>query len=165
MLNNFLICALCLSFLISLIPSSILKPVVTYILKHRKDPDCLDENVINTVFKMVKNYDCVKSILTMAKHEMNEVNEFKKMKDLFSSENYKNNILLYYGQSDHWCPVDLYWEMKDRIDASYPHLISNDIVALDDYEMDHAFIIFKNQTMVMSKLTVEWIESCLQKVK
>jgi predicted alpha/beta hydrolase family esterase len=158
LLNYLLKFLLFVVFLVSMIPRKILEKLVKLTFNLRKNSSIVDENVVKASLHMVSSYSCVKSLLLMAKHEMNAVEKlnFEEIK------NHHKDLILYYGTKDHWCPIDYYHDMKQHYENHLSDFNHSKSLLLDENNLEHAFLIDLKQTEIMSKLTAKWIKDILQ---
>lgn len=77
------------------------------------------------------------------------------------SEHYEM-LTFYYGTKDKWVPLDYHYDMKYYIADLYEKdgkSCKGERVKLDTCEppLEHAFVIFKKQTSIISNKISEWI--------
>ena len=60
-----------------------------------------------------------------------------------------SKLTFYYGTTDKWCPFEYYVEMKEYVDELEEKMKlakkKSPTLILDDNDIDHAFVVFKNQ--------------------
>lgn len=86
----------------------------------------------------------VRNVLWMAFNELKEVLK----PDLETLEQNSDNILLYYGAKDGWCPLSFREELLVQLPNINSQICSSNI--------DHAFVLHSSETM--GKLLAEWIK-------
>jgi hypothetical protein len=76
----------------------------------------------------------------------------------------KNYELLtfFYGTTDKWVPIDLHYDMKYHVADLYEKNGKHDrlcSVKLDECDppLEHAFVIFKRQTVAVANKIASWI--------
>ena len=157
-LNYLLRILLLILLLVSFIPTKLLEKLVQFYFSLRKNSSSVDKNVVKASFYMISSYSCVKSLLLMAKHEMQVVNKLN-FEDIRS---HHKELILYYGTNDHWCPLDYYHDMKQNYENHLIDFNHSNSLLLDENNLEHAFLIDLKQTETMSKLTAKWIKNSLE---
>jgi pimeloyl-ACP methyl ester carboxylesterase len=155
LLEYFLWLYLLIAFIITKLPLVIIDRATRWSFGRRKTNPDIDEKSINTSIKMVSSYHCLKSIAVMAKHEMRLVKAFNH--DLL--EGRIHDTMFYYGTKDHWCPLDYYKDMKNKLVELYPDYKHHSCLLVDDNQCDHAFVISLKQTEYISKKVSKWISN------
>ncbi|XP_071853859.1 lipid droplet-associated hydrolase-like isoform X2 [Apostichopus japonicus] len=88
------------------------------------------------------NPDCLNNLIFMGGQEMQQVNE----PDTSTIKENLSKLIFYYGQTDKWCPVEFYEEMKNRFPDGR--------IVMDDRGMSHAFCLRASREM--AELIWEW---------
>lgn len=141
--------------------------------RHQQDRP-LNDNVSGTVIGMSRSFSCFRSCLFMGKDEMDKVRHLNR-------EAVKRNahrLIFYYGTRDRWCPIELYESMRKYVeDFSATAEINNnnsnssnvknnkkstelkvdDIVKLDRLNLEHGFVIHKQQCEQLANLVNDWL--------
>lgn len=160
---------LLVSYLITCLPQFIHSKLIDvfFFQRHkayvRKSNDDLVHNACSVVSQMCKSYSCARSMIHMAKDEMDHV---KLLNTQLVREN-SHLLLFYYGTIDKWAPISFYYEMKQLIDDGNVNnqeennnnnngvLLPN--VILDPHGMEHSFVLFKRQSSTISKSIHHWV--------
>ncbi|CAL4142224.1 unnamed protein product, partial [Meganyctiphanes norvegica] len=86
----------------------------------------------------------VRNVLWMAFHELKEVRN----PDLPTLDQFSNNILIYYGAKDGWCPLSF----REELLIQLPN-INSQICSMN---IDHAFVLHSSEDM--GKLLAQWMK-------
>ncbi len=147
------------AFLITFLPGLIQRFLVGWLFekRHPKGHD-MHENLREVVAGMGSKFSCVRSCFHLGKKELVQV------VNLNTHSLNKNYELLtfYYGTSDKWVPIEFHYDMKYHIadlyerDGKHDRLCS---VKLDECDppLEHAFVIFKKQTVTVANKIATWI--------
>uniref|UniRef100_A0A8B9RDZ3 Lipid droplet associated hydrolase n=1 Tax=Astyanax mexicanus TaxID=7994 RepID=A0A8B9RDZ3_ASTMX len=119
-------------FLLSLLPERLKTSLVHLVLKNVKHLDTL---IVPPTASLI-NVDCVGKTTT------DESLKFHVMKDL----------VFYYGATDHWCPVQYYYDLR----RDFP----DGDIRLCERGHRHAFVLDAGQEM--GEMTTEWIREELR---
>ena len=144
------------AYMLTLLPKSVQTWLVDlFFSKHHSSKDMHDK-LDEVALRLSTKFSCVRSCLHMAHDEMHQVRHLNRR----SIEQNQERILLYYGAQDRWCPVDYYYDMKRLIDSINENKIDKtNMVMLDNHGLDHAFVIYKKQTTIVSDMVAEWIQN------
>ncbi|KAJ8322271.1 hypothetical protein KUTeg_000742 [Tegillarca granosa] len=104
--------------------------MILWYFKNRKVPNC----IYNACMSLFDPF-CVGNVMYMANQEMQVVKELDE--DLVHK--HLSKISFYYGQSDHWCPQEYYYDMRMK----FPH---GDF-KLCDKGHEHAYVIESSEEM------------------
>ena len=97
----------------------------------------------------------MRSCFHMGADEMNKV----RAPNLKVIEENLSKLTFYYGTTDKWCPFEYYVEMKAFVDDLEENMApekrkakKSPTLVLDDNDIDHAFVVFKNQCDYLANL-------------
>ncbi|XP_054161036.1 lipid droplet-associated hydrolase-like [Oppia nitens] len=107
-------------------------------------PNCVVNAAINLF-----NPNCLMRSIEMALNEFNLVNELN-TEAIAGNE---QKLTFFYGDCDHWCPIDYYQKISQ--------LFPNCDIRLCLQDIDHAFVTDRQSTHRISQLVVEKIQSIL----
>lgn len=93
------------------------------------------------------NPHCLNNLIFMGGQEMQQVNE----PDLVTIRENLAKLIFYYGQTDRWCPVEFYDDMKRRFPQGR--------MIMDDRGMAHAFCLRSSREM--AGIIWEWTKKDL----
>ncbi|XP_055339665.1 lipid droplet-associated hydrolase-like isoform X2 [Paramacrobiotus metropolitanus] len=104
-------------------------------------PDMADHHFC--AIRGLTNYHSFRNSILMARDEMEQVLELDG--DLI--ERYVDRVVMYYGNCDHWCPVDYHTNIKQMFPAGQFHLC--------DQGYEHAFVL--KHSLPMAQLVAKWL--------
>lgn len=130
-------------FLISLLPESLKAALIKLAFSGIQS---LDHSVLQPTVGLLDG-DCAANSIYMAAQEMYEVLE----RDNITIKNNLNKLIFYYGATDHWCPLQFYYDMKQ----DFPQ---GDL-RLCEKGFRHAFVLDAGREV--AKMLVEWIRGDL----
>ncbi len=142
-------------FMCSKLPLFVQKTLVS--LLFTRNHSNLNHGTDTIVLNMVRSYSCATSAFYMGRDEMHHV---KKLHCNFIKQHF-NTILLYYAIGDRWCPLNLYYDMRNYL--SNDHFIVNKsdklpTILLDMKGLEHGFVLYSDQCETMANLIAEWIK-------
>jgi pimeloyl-ACP methyl ester carboxylesterase len=151
-------------YLVILLPEKLKKFLIyNFWTRHlTKTPALVNENQrpkhkpSEIVHSMSTRFSCIRSILHMARDEMNQVNQ----RNSKLIEDNLHLFVFYYGVSDKWCPINYYHEMKSYLN-DYSNGAKHSLL-LDEHGLEHAFVIHQDQSIIMSKKIHQWIEEAIK---
>lgn len=136
-LSYFRWCVVLLAGIINLLPAFFKHKVFN--IFYVDVPMCCAEATIELLHPNI-----VRNVLWMAFNELKEVLK----PDLTTLEHYSDNILLYYGAEDGWCPLSFREELLIQLPSINSQICTKNI--------DHAFVLHSSE--IMGKLLAEWIK-------
>lgn len=145
------------TYLITFLPRFVSAFLVKMLWANRI-PD-LHNDLDKVVVDMSQTFSCSHGCFHLGRNELQIV---KNLNTNAISQNYEL-LTFYYGTIDRWAPVDFYHDMKYYVDELHTQAgkkASHRRVKLDECQppLEHGFVIFKKQTMIISKMIAEWID-------
>ncbi|XP_049319409.1 lipid droplet-associated hydrolase [Astyanax mexicanus] len=131
-------------FLLSLLPERLKTSLVHLVLKSVKHLDTL---IVPPTASLI-NVDCVGNAMYMGSQEMRLVLE----RDNSTIRHNLHKLVFYYGATDHWCPVQYYYDLR----RDFP----DGDIRLCERGHRHAFVLDAGQEM--GEMTTEWIREELR---
>lgn len=150
-----------IAYLLSRLPAGVQKFLIDFGFTKRHHKRSLADNIDKVVYGMCTNYNTGRSCFYMGFDEMKNVLE---LNESIVGEN-ADRLIFYYGRTDRWSPMSYYHDMMKRVDRMRKNSSSLStfttplpVVLLDDKEMDHAFVIYKDQCLAIIDKISEWIK-------
>ncbi|CAL1576053.1 unnamed protein product [Knipowitschia caucasica] len=126
-------------FLLSLLPEPLKQGLVRLALGGIRG---LDPTILQPTVGLLSG-DCAANAMYMGGQEMKKVLE----RDNATITKHLNKLIMYYGATDHWCPVEYYHDMK----RDFPH---GDF-RLCEKGFRHAFVL--DAAVDVAEMVAEWI--------
>lgn len=126
-------------YVLTWLPYAIRRWVLNYYIQKWNLPDAY----LDSAMKFA-NARVLERIMHMGKDQVDNVYDL----DVKVLKENKDIIKLYYGQTDHWCPKEYYYDLKKNL----PEIDAE----LDQLGMAHAFNVRKGPEM--AKLCAQWIK-------
>lgn len=141
----------------NLLPERVKKFLVTYVLKNdsatfsansaRTIPSCVIHSATNLF-----SPNCLRALVHMTKCEFTQVKD----PNLEAIEANAQKLTILYGEKDHWAPVPFFERLRARASPSVD-------MRLCLGQIDHAFVIDREGTEMIAKLTVDILTSKVPK--
>lgn len=147
-----------IAYLLTFLPQFIQKSVIDFGFAKRHPKNNLHDGLTEVIHRFATSFSSVRSSLHLGRDEMDKV---RNLNTHSVNQNYEK-LTFYYGTKDQWVPLDFHQDMKYYITDLYEKNGKKnraDRVILDECEppLEHAFVIFKKQTNIISQLVAAWI--------
>lgn len=147
-----------IAYLITFLPKFIQKGVTDLVFTNRK-PD-LHDNIGEVVVNMCTSFPAIRSCFHLGRTELDNINVLNTNSII---QNYEL-LTFYYARKDGWAPQKFYYNMKHYIEDLHDKngkKLKYERVIMDECHppLEHAFVIFKQQSKKISELVYEWIQN------
>ncbi len=123
-----------------LLPDSVKEAMLKWYFRNRNTSDSAVQAT-----KRLANPPTIRNVVYMANQEMQNVLDA----DYDLIHKYLDQLMFYYGNHDHWTPVEYYEEMKAKFPAGDIHLCKEGF--------DHAFVLDVHQARKVGSIVWEWL--------